>query len=54
MRGIAGSARHPAALIALVATFVGVAVFNWSLPIVAAVVGAMSVAAAWMRQAHEG
>jgi len=53
MRGIGSTARHPAALIALVATFAGVAIFNWSLPIVAAVVGTLSVAAAWMRQAHE-
>jgi chromate transporter len=55
-RGVATSARHPAALIALVATFAGVALFNWSLPLVAAVVGVLSVAAAWMRQrqAHEG
>jgi chromate transporter len=54
LRGVATSARHPMELIALVATFVGVAVFNWSLPLVAAVVGALSIAAAWMRQAHEG
>jgi chromate transporter len=53
MRGVSGSARHPTALVALVATFVGVAVFNWSLPLVAAVVGALSVAAAWIRQSHE-
>jgi hypothetical protein len=55
-RGVATSARHPAALIALVATFAGVALFNWSLPLVAAVVGVLSVAAAWIRQrqAHEG
>ena len=54
LRGLGTSARHPAALIALLATFVGVAVFNWSLPLVAAIVGVLSVAAAWMRQAHEG
>ena len=54
LRGLGTSARHPAALIALVATFAGVALFNWPLPIVAAVVGALSVIAAWLRQAHEG
>ncbi len=54
LRGIGGAARHPAALIALGATFTGVAIFNWPLPLVAALVGTLSVLAAWLRQAHEG
>jgi hypothetical protein len=37
-------------MIAMLATFVGVGIMQWSLPIVAAVVGTLSVIAAWVRQ----
>jgi chromate transporter len=53
-RGARLASGNPAALIALAATFVGVGLLQWSLPIVAAVVGALSVAAAWVRSGHEG
>lgn len=49
-RGAQRAARQPAAMIALLATFVGVGLLHWSLPIVAAVVGSGSVLAAWLRK----
>lgn len=48
-RGARRSARDPAALIALLATFVAVGLLHWSLPVVVVIVGAASVAAAWLR-----
>jgi chromate transporter len=54
LRGAQLMSGSPAGLIAMAATFVGVGVLQWSLPLVAAVVGAASVAAAWFRGGHEG
>jgi chromate transporter len=54
IRGARLASDNPAALIAMGATFVGVGLLQWSLPIVAAVVGGLSVAAAWVRGGHEG
>lgn len=51
-RGAKLASGNPAALIAIGATFVGVGLLQWSLPIVAAVVGALSVAAAWFRSGN--
>jgi len=48
-RGARRTARHPTTLLAFLATFAGVGLLHWSLPIVAAVVGAASVYDAWLR-----
>lgn len=48
-RGAVRSARSPAALVALVGTFAGVGLMHWSLPLVVAVIGPLSVLAAWLR-----
>ena len=54
-RGTLHSARNPAGLAALFGTFAGVALFHWSLPLVVAVIGPLSVLAAWLRSgAREG
>ena len=50
-KGAQRAARRPAALVAFVATFVAVGLLNWSLLAVVAVVGPLSVWAAWPRQA---
>jgi chromate transporter len=50
IRGTRVAASQPIAMIAMLATFVGVGIMQWSLPIVAAVVGTLSVIAAWVRQ----
>ena len=50
-RGTLRSARSAAGLAALFGTFAGVAVFHWSLPLVVAVIGPLSVVAAWLRSA---
>jgi chromate transporter len=52
-RGVRRAARRPEALIALLATVTGVGLLHWSLLLVAAVVGPLSVAAAWIRSAQE-
>jgi chromate transporter len=52
IRGARLASGNPAALIAIVATFVGVGLLQWSLPLVAAIVGVLSVAAAWARSAN--
>jgi chromate transporter len=52
-RGARRVAHRPVALAALVATFVGVGLLHWSLPIVAAIVGTLSVASAWRDAADE-
>jgi chromate transporter len=54
LRGAAVSARRPAGLVALVATFLGVAILKLPLALVAAAVGVLSIAAAWVRHAYEG
>ena len=48
VRGARRAGRKPAGAIALVATFVGVAVLHWSLLLVVAVIGPLSVLAAWL------
>ena len=48
LRGTRHSARKPAGAIALAATFIGVGVLHVSLLIVVAVVGPLSVLAAWL------
>jgi len=52
-RGVRRAARHPTALAALIATFVGVGLLHLSLPLVAAGVGTLSVIAAWRRSAGD-
>lgn len=54
IRGARLASGNPAAAIAMAATFIGVGLLQWSLPIVAAVVGALSIAAAWFRSGHAG
>jgi len=51
LRGARRAARRPAALLAFLATFVGVALMHLSLPLVVIIVGPLSVAAAWPRGA---
>lgn len=53
LRGIRHSARDPAGLAALLATFVGVGLLHWSLVWVAAGVGSLSVIAAWFRSSPD-
>ena len=53
IRGARMASGDLVALIAMGATFIGVGVLQWSLPLVAAVVGGLSIAAAWMRSGHE-
>lgn len=54
-RGALHSARNPAGLAALLGTFAGVGLMHWSLPLVVAVIGPLSVIAAWLRgSAREG
>ncbi|HWE79667.1 MAG TPA: chromate transporter [Pseudolabrys sp.] len=48
LRGVRHSARKPAGAIALAATFIGVGLLHVSLLIVVAVVGPLSVLAAWL------
>lgn len=50
-RGARRATRSPQALFALLATFVGVGLLHFSLLLVVAVVGPLSVAAAWRRNA---
>jgi hypothetical protein len=52
-RGVRRAAQRPEALVALLATFAGVGLMHWSLLLVAAVVGPLSVAAAFIRSAQE-
>ena len=54
LRGAIASGGRFSSLIALIATFLGVAIFKFPLVLVAAVVGVLSILAAWMRHAHEG
>ena len=54
LRGAVTSGGNPAALIALIATFLGVAIFRFPLVMVACVVSVLSILAAWIRHAHEG
>jgi chromate transporter len=49
-KGAQRAARRPAALLAFAATFVAVGLLHWSLLAVVAVVGPLSVAAAWPRE----
>jgi chromate transporter len=53
IRGVRMTAGDPAGMIALAATFIGVGLLQWSLPLVAAVVGGLSIAAAWVRSGNE-
>jgi chromate transporter len=53
LRGAQLMSGNSAGLIAMAATFVGVGVLQWSLPLVTAIVGALSVAAAWFRSGNE-
>lgn len=48
-RGTWRFGRNPVALAAMFGTFAGVALLHWSLPLVVAVIGPMSVLAAWLR-----
>jgi chromate transporter len=52
-RGARRSARNPAALAALLATFICVGLLHWSLLLVTAVVGSLSVLAAWFRSSSD-
>jgi chromate transporter len=52
-RGVARAVRRPEATIALLVTFVTVGLLHWSLLLVAAVVGPLSVLAAWFRSAPD-
>ncbi len=54
MRGTRMATGNPAAMLSMLATFVGVGLLQWSLPLVAAVVGTLSIAAAWIRSRDEG
>ena len=54
LRGTRLVSGNPVALLAMLATFVGVGLLQWSLPLVAAIVGALSIAAAWIRSGNEG
>jgi len=54
IRGARMASEDPAALIAVAATFIAVGLLQWSLPLVVAIVGALSVAAAWFRSGNEG
>lgn len=49
-RGARRTARNPAAVVALATTFVCVGLLHWSLPLVTAGVGSLSVLAAWFRR----
>lgn len=51
-RGAVRAARSPAALAALLGTFASVGLMHWSLPLVVAVIGPLSVLAAWLRSAR--
>jgi chromate transporter len=53
VRGIRHTGRDPAALAALLATFIGVGLLHWSLVWVAASVGILSVIAAWLRSSPD-
>jgi chromate transporter len=52
-KGAQRAARHLATLAAFVATFVAVGLLHWPLLAVVAVVGALSVGAAWMRHSAD-
>jgi chromate transporter len=53
IRGTRMASGDLAALIAIGATFVGVGLLQWSLPLVVAIVGGLSIAAAWFRSGNE-
>jgi chromate transport protein ChrA len=53
VRGARMASGDLAALIAMGATFVGVGLLQWSLPLVVAIVGGLAIAAAWVRSGHE-